>query len=346
MTENNINKKSEFQKLEGSVERIIYSNDENGYTICDIAASDSGEIITAVGIMPLIGAGDSMCLYGEWVHNPKYGKQFSVSQYERVMPSDTASMLRYLASRAIKGIGPKTAQRIIDEFGDESFDVIENHPEWLASIRGISMKTALAASESFKEQAGIRSAMMFFREWFGVATTVKIYKQWGHSAVDIAKKNPYRLCNEIDGIGFERADLMAQKLGFGGDDIERVMSGLSYVLLQNGMQNGHVCLPREKLRDSSSQLLGVAPELADEAISMLLRNGSLRYVLRDGCQMIYDSESYFAEKYIAEKLITIEKMCPSIDMRDIDAFIEREEAKLDVEGLIQEAFASMEKIKI
>ena len=331
MTENNINKKSEFQKLEGSVERIIYSNDENGYTICDIAASDSGEIITAVGIMPLIGAGDSMCLYGEWVHNPKYGKQFSVSQYERVMPSDTASMLRYLASRAIKGIGPKTAQRIIDEFGDESFDVIENHPEWLASIRGISMKTALAASESFKEQAGIRSAMMFFREWFGVATTVKIYKQWGHSAVDIAKKNPYRLCNEIDGIGFERADLMAQKLGFDGDDIERVMSGLSYVLLQNGMQNGHVCLPREKLRDSSSQLLGVAPELADEAISMLLRNGSLRYVLRDGCQMIYDSESYFAEKYIAEKLITIEKMCPSIDMRDIDAFIEREEAKSGIQ---------------
>ena len=322
MTENNINKKTELQKLEGSVERIIYSNDENGYTICDIAVSDGGEIITAVGIMPMIGAGDSMCLYGEWVHNPKYGKQFSVSQYERVMPADTASMLRYLASRAIKGIGPKMAQRIIDEFGDESFDVIENHPEWLASIKGISMKTALAASESFKEQAGIRSAMMFFREWFGVATTVKIYKQWGHSAVDIAKKNPYRLCNEIDGIGFERADLMAQKLGFDGDDIERVMSGLSYVLLQNGMQNGHVCLPREKLRDSSAMLLGVTAERADEAIAMLLRNGSLRYVLRDECQMIYDADSYFAEKYIAEKLITLEKMCPSIDMRDIDAFIE------------------------
>ena len=331
MTENNINKKTELQKLEGSVERIIYSNDENGYTICDIAVSDGGEIITAVGIMPMIGAGDSMCLYGEWVHNPKYGKQFSVSQYERVMPADTASMLRYLASRAIKGIGPKMAQRIIDEFGDESFDVIENHPEWLASIKGISMKTALAASESFKEQAGIRSAMMFFREWFGVATTVKIYKQWGHSAVDIAKKNPYRLCNEIDGIGFERADLMAQKLGFDGDDIERVMSGLSYVLLQNGMQNGHVCLPREKLRDSSAMLLGVTAERADEAIAMLLRNGSLRYVLRDECQMIYDADSYFAEKYIAEKLITLEKMCPSIDMRDIDVFIEREEAKSGIQ---------------
>ena len=321
----------ELQKLEGSVERVIYSNEENGYTICDIAVSEDGEIITAVGIMPMIGAGDQMRLWGEWVHNPKYGRQFSVTQYERMMPADTASMLRYLASRAIKGIGPKTAQRIIDEFGDESFEVIENHPEWLASIKGISMKMALSASESFKEQAGIRSAMMFFREWFGVTTTVKIYKKWGHSAVDIAKKNPYRLCNEIDGIGFERADLMAQKLGVLGDDIERVMSGLRYVLLQNGMQNGHVCLPREKLRDSAAMLLGVEAERADEAIALLLKNGSLRYVLRDTRQMIYDAAEYQNEKYIAEKLIKLDKMCAAIDMRDIDAFIEREEAKSGIE---------------
>ena len=331
MSEGTVSEKDGLQRIEGSVERVIYSNSENGYTICDMALSDGGEIITAVGIMPMVGAGDHLCLYGSWVHNPKYGRQFSATQYERVMPADTASMLRYLASRAIKGIGPKIAQRIIDEFGEESFDVIENHPEWLASIKGISMKTALAASESFREQAGIRNAMMFFRDWFGVATTVKIYKQWGHSAVDIAKKNPYRLCNEIDGIGFERADLMAHKLGFTGDDLERVMSGLSYVLAQNGMQNGHVCLPREKLRDSAAQLLGVTPERADEAITMQLKNGSFRYVLRDERQMIYDAFAYEEEKYIAQKLIKLDKSCPSIDMRDIDAFIEREEAKSGIQ---------------
>lgn len=323
--------KRELQRLEGSIERVIYSNSENGYTICDLALSDSGEIITAVGIMPMVGAGDRLCIYGEWVHNPKYGRQFSASQYERVMPADTASMLRYLASRAIKGIGPKMAQRIIDEFGEESFDVIENHPEWLASIKGISMKTALAASESFREQAGIRQAMMFFREWFGVATTVKIYKQWGQNAVDVAKKNPYRLCSEIDGIGFDKADLMAQNLGFGGDNIERVMSGVSYVLTQNGFQNGHVCLPREKLRESAAQLLSVDAELVEEAISLKLRSGELRYVLRDDCQMIYDESAYNDEKYIAEKLVTLDKMCPSIDLRDIDAFIEREESKSGIE---------------
>ena len=318
---------SELQRLEGGIERVIYTNEENGYSICDMAVSDDGEIVTVVGIMPMIGAGDHLCVYGKWTHNPKYGKQFSVTQYERVMPADTASMLRYLASRAIKGIGPKTAQRIIDEFGEESFDVIENHPEWLASIKGISMKTALAASESFREQAGIRSAMMFFRDYFGMATTVKIYKQWGSSAVDIAKKNPYRLCNEIEGIGFERADALANGLGFDGDHTERIMSGLRYVLVQNGAQNGHVCLPRERLCEQTARLLGVDREKTEEAISLLLKNGILRYVLKDRVQMIYDSTAYEAEKYVAEKLILLDRMCAAINLQDIDRFIENEEAK-------------------
>lgn len=322
---------TEIQKLEGEIERVIFTNEENGYSICDMAVSDDGEIITVVGTMPMIGAGDHLCVYGKWIHNPKYGRQFSVTQYERVMPADTASMLRYLASRAIKGIGPKTAQRIIDEFGEESFDVIENHPEWLASIKGISMKMALAASESFREQAGIRSAMMFFRDYFGTATTVKIYKQWGSAAVDIAKKNPYRLCNEIEGIGFERADALASGLGFDGDHTERIMSGLRYVLTQNGMQNGHVCLPRERLCETTVRLLGVDREKTEEAISLLLKNGTLNYVLKDNVQMIYDAVSYESEKYIAEKLLLLDRMCASIHLQDIDRFIEREEEKSGIQ---------------
>ena len=319
---------SELEKLEGSVEGVIYSNEENGYTICDIALSEGGNIITAVGIMPMIGAGDSLCLYGSWVHNPKYGRQFSVTQYERVMPADTASMLRYLASRAVKGIGPKIAQRIIDEFGEDSFDVIENHPEWLASsIKGMSLKTAMAASESFREQSGIRSAMMFFRDYFGAATTVKIYKQFGSASVDIAKKNPYRLCNEVDGIGFEKADRMAKGLGFDSFHIERVMSGVRYVLVSNAMQNGHVCLPREKLKETAAMLLEVGAEDVDEAISNLLKLGELKYVVINDRQMIYDKEAYDSEKYIAKKLFKLDSMCASIDLRDIDSFIDREELK-------------------
>ena len=321
---------SGLQKLEGCVEHIVYTNEDNGYTICDLAIVDD-EIVTVVGLMPLLAVGDKLCVYGKWTHNPKYGKQFVVEQYERMMPSDVASILRYLASRAIKGIGPKTAQKIVEEFGEDSFDVIENHPEWLASIKGISMKVALAASESFREQAGIRSAMMFFRDYFGVATTVKIYKKWGSASVDVAKKNPYRLCNEIEGIGFERADAMATSLGIERDHMERVMSGLHYVLVQNGLQNGHVCLPREKLRDSTSALLGVSAEQTEEAMAEMIRTGRFCSVMHDGVSMIYTIESYEAEKYVAEKLVRLDRMCAALDVRDIERFIENEEAKGNIQ---------------
>ena len=122
--------------LEGSVEGIIFSNEDNGYTILELI-TDQNELITAVGIMPYVGEGESLKIYGKWVHNPKYGRQFSVSSYEKIMPADEVSILRYLASGAIKGIGPKTAQRIVDVYGKDTFDIIENHPEWLAEISGI-----------------------------------------------------------------------------------------------------------------------------------------------------------------------------------------------------------------
>lgn len=324
-----------IEKLEGSVEQIVFCNEDNGYTVCDMALED--DIVTVCGIMPMLCEGDRLCVYGKWVHSAKYGRQFSVEQYERVMPADIASMLRYLSSRAIKGIGPKTAAKIIEEFGEDSFDVIENHPEWLANIKGISTKVALAASESFKEQAGIRSAMMFFREYFGASTTVRIYKKWGSSSVDIAKKNPYRLCNEIEGIGFERADALANSLGLQNDNFDRIMSGLSYVLIKSASYNGHVCLPREKLCEAGAELLEVSTEETDRAISELIRMGRFKYVLQGEAQMIYLAEAYDEEKYIAEKLTLLDKMCATVDVSDIDRFIEREEAKAGIE------YASLQK---
>ena len=160
-------------KLSGSIERVIYANDENGYAICDLG-TDTDELVTITGTLPYIGEGDTVTVWGKWVHNPKYGRQFKVEQSEKQLPADKASMLRYLSSGTIKGIGPKIAQRIIDEFGDEAFDVIENHPDWLAEIQGITPKRARAISEEFKNKAGIRSAMLFFREHFGAVTTVRI----------------------------------------------------------------------------------------------------------------------------------------------------------------------------
>ncbi len=319
-----------LEHIEGTVERVIYSNEENGYTICDLSLSDD-EIVTAVGIMPLVTAGDSLSLYGRWTHNPKYGRQFTVNQYERVMPADVASILKYLSSRVIKGIGPKTAQKIVDEFGEDTFDVMENHPEWLANINGISMKLAMAASESFKEQAGVRSAMMFFRDYFGVATTLKIYKQWGSRAVDIAKKNPYRLCNEIEGIGFESADIMATSLGFEENNFDRIMSGINYVLLKNEISGGHCALPFDKLCESSAVLLDVDVHSTRAAAQELIREGKLVHTADEGHDLVYRAPMYEAEKYISDKLWKLDRLCASVGVADIEGFILSEEKKGGIE---------------
>ena len=194
-----------YESLRGNVEGVVYTNEENGYGIFDFSTEEY-EIVTIVGTLPYVVEGDALAVWGKWVNNPKYGRQFRVEEFEKIMPADSASILRYLASRAIRGIGPKTAQRIVEKFGEETFDVLENHPDWVAQIQGITYKKALDISADFKEKAGMRSAMMFFREYFGSAMTVRIYQQFGERAVTLTKNNPYLLCEQVEGIGFEKAD--------------------------------------------------------------------------------------------------------------------------------------------
>ncbi len=310
--------------ISGSIEHVIYANEDNGYAICDMG-TEADELITVTGVMPYIGEGDLVTVYGKWVHNPKYGRQFKVERAEKQLPADRASILRYLSSGTIKGIGPKTAQRIVDEFGEESFEVIENHPEWLAAIHGITPKRAQAIAEEFRQQSGIRSAMLFFREHFGAAITVRIYKKWGANAVDLAKNNPYLLCEEIEGIGFERADRLAQQLGVAADSPERLCSGVLYLLGANAAQNGHVCLPREKLTASASRLLEAEESAVEEAISALLGEQKLRAVNFDGTQYLYDRYAYEHEKYIAKKLCLLDSVCAAMDTANIGSFIRKEE---------------------
>ena len=315
--------KDGLTKLKGTVEHIIYANEDNGYTVLDFGLED--DVVTACGTMPYIGDGDSLILWGNWVHNPKYGRQFKVEQYERDLPADSTAILRYLSSRTVKGVGPKLAERIVSCFGDETLDVMENHPEWLADVPGISRKKANEISEDFRAKSGIRSAMMFFRDYFGAAMTVKIYKQFGSSAVDVAKENPYRLCDEVEGIGFERADQMAMSLGLDPQSEERVMSGVKYLLTSNASRNGHVCLPCEKLTEAAAQLLRADPERVKEAMNILLDSGALISHRFEGSELIYDKATDGQEKYIADKLVLLDKLCPAVDAGDVNAFIDREE---------------------
>lgn len=317
-------------KLSGTVEHVIYINEENGFAICDIG-TESNDLVTVTGTMPYIAEGDTVTVYGNWVHNPKYGRQLKVQRSEKSLPADRASILRYLSSGAIKGIGPKTAQRIVDEFGEETFDVIENHPEWLASIHGITPKRARAISEDFQRKAGIRSAMLFFRAYFGAAMTVRIYKKWGANAVDIAKHNPYLLCEEIEGIGFIRADRLAVSLGLDRDSEERLCSGIQYLLATQAGQNGHVCLPKELLVNEAVKLLETTEERAESVIGNLLSMQKIKSLYMDGKQYLYDKINFDNEKYIARKLTLLDKVCPAMDTANIGSFIQKDERESGVQ---------------
>ena len=317
-------------RITGTIEHVIFANEENGFAICDMG-TDADELITITGVLPYVGEGDMVTVYGKWVHNPKYGRQFKVEQCEKQLPADRASILRYLSSGAVKGIGPKTAKRVVDMFGEETFDVIENHPEWLADIPGITPKRANAICEDFKSKAGIRAAMLFFREFFGAAMTVRIYKKWGSRAVDLAKQNPYLLCEEIEGIGFERADRMAMQMGLERESEERLCSGICYMLSANAGQNGHVCLPREKLVQGAARLLESTEERIGEAVASLLKAQKVRTVTFGDTQYLYDRRSYENEKYIARKLLLLDQVCPIMDTANIGAFIRREEQESGVQ---------------
>ena len=323
-------------QLSGSIERVIYANEENGYAVCDLGTDDN-DLVTIQGTLPYIAEGDGVTVYGRWVHNPKYGRQFSVERYERVLPADVNAILRYLASRAIKGIGPKTAQKIVDEFGEDTFDVIENHPDWLSQIPGISRKKAEEIAEDFKQKSGIRSAMIFFRDFFGAALTMRIYKRWGSSAIDRAKQNPYILCDEVEGIGFEKADQMAKSLGLSVDSPARLSSGIVYVLHANALQNGHVCLPEDKLLAASATLLGGTPEQLRTALDILLYSGRLKSCRWGEETFIYEKYAYDCESYIATKLKLLDRLCVAVNAPDVHAFIEREERSHGI------AYASLQR---
>ncbi len=314
--------------LEGTVEHVIYYNEENAYGICEFAMAK--EMTTIVGTLPYVGEGEHLSVFGRWVHNPKYGRQFRVERFEKQLPADVDSILRYLASGAVKGIGVKRAAKIVDEFGEDTFDVIENHPEWLAQIPGISRKKAEEISENFKAESGMRSTMLFFREYFGSAISVKIYKTFGPDSVAMTKENPYILCDHVDGIDFAKADTIASKYNISRDSENRIMSGILYVLNKNSHGNGHVCLPMDELAKTSAQLLEVGNDAIVNAYKKLLVRDKIR-ILKSGEQTyVFTKEAYDAEQYIAKKLDSLDRLCFRIDYSDIERFILREESKFSI----------------
>lgn len=324
------------EEITGTIEHVIYQNEENGYCVCEVA-SDNDELVTFVGEMPFIGVGETVKAVGKWVFHPSFGRQFKVEYYEKELPASESAILKYLSSRTIKGIGPVLALKIVGQFGIDTFDVIENHPDWLADIPGISRKKADEISADFKAQFGLRSVMMFCREFCGPATAVKIYKKWGSGSIDIIKRNPYILCDEISGIGFEKADVIAHSLGIDNYSHERILAGIKYILSYNANKNGHVFIPRDKLTEAAVQMLNTDEVQSENAVEELLLDGSIVQTEFEKHKCIYLKAYYDAEKYIVTKLDLLDKLCPRLDAGDVGRFVMMIERELGIQ------YAAMQK---
>ena len=211
--------------ISGTIENVVYRNESNDYTVMEIV-DEENNLVCAVGIIPMAFEGEQVVLHGRWTYHKEFGKQFAFDTFEKSLPEEVEGIIQYLSSRTVKGVGPVTALKIVNRFGTETFDVMENHPEWLADIPGITMKKAAQISESFREQTGIRGVMMFCGKYMSTGSITKVYKKFGTGAVGIIQENPYILCDGEIGIPFEKADEIARSLGQAPDSPERILSGL------------------------------------------------------------------------------------------------------------------------
>src|SRR6202049_213670 len=262
-------------KLEGSVESIVFRNDENHYTVARFRPNDSGrlfrdDLTTIVGTLPGVQVGEMLSVDGEWEKDPKYGRQLHVTTFVQRLPASPEGITRYLGSGLIKGVGPKKAERIVAHFGEQTLAIIEQQPERLSEVKGISAKDREQIIASWSEQNEVKELHLFLQSHdvsMNVAT--RIYKQYGQESIKVIRENPYKLAQDVNGIGFRTADEIAVKLGLPRDSIPRLATGLKYVLAQAANDDGHCFLPENELLRRSSEILETSSELLAEAMEQL-----------------------------------------------------------------------------
>ena len=318
-----------MDKVSGVVENVVYRNENNDYTVFEVVDEES-RLFTAVGIIPMVSEGETVILEGQWTYHKEFGKQFSFVSYEKSLPKEIDGIIQYLSSKTIKGVGPITAVKIANRFGMDTFDVIENHPEWLTDISGITRKKAAAISESFRAQNELRGVMMFFKDYMGTGEITKVYKQLGASAVGVVKNNPYVLCSGDYGIAFDKADAIAASFGFSPDCDVRIVSGINYVLKYNASVNGHTCLPREKLVAATASLLGIEEADVNNRIDKFIADEDIASYRTSDAELIMTYEVNFREEYIAKRLGALAKEVIQLSSMDIASLIQKVEMRLGV----------------
>ena len=292
-------------QIYGAVEEIIYRNDNNGYTV--ISMLSEGNDVTAVGIMSSVNVGDELRLHGTWKNHPSYGEQFSFDFYEQYMPSTSESILKYLSSGVIKGIGRATARRLVDAFGDQTLEVMQNDPERLSRIKGISLEKAQTISEELRRTFGMREVMLWLERFhISPQESVRIWKYLGTEAVRLIEENPYILCDNGIGVPFDRADHIAAALKRAPDDDFRVRAGIIHIIKYNS-GNGHTCLPKEKLIEVTAKFLILEESIISDALDVMLTDGALVCDRLKDREFIFLPKLYRSETFAADRLSMILK---------------------------------------
>ncbi len=312
-----------MEVLSGYVEHIVFQNSDNGYTVLNLVSGD--EEITCVGIFHGVGEGETLELTGEYTTHPSYGRQFKMQSFQVKSPKDMLSIERYLGSGAIKGIGAALAARIVRKFKEDTFRIIEEEPERLAEVKGISERKAMEIAEQVEGKRELRQAMIFLQQ-YGISQTlsVKIYRTYGQELYTILKENPYRLADDIQGVGFRIADEIAGRLGIHTDSDFRVRSGIQYTLVQAAAE-GHTCLPEHVLTQRAGELLGLTAEHIEKHFMDLAIEKKVMIKEMEGTRFLYAARYYYMELNTASMLgrLDLSYDVPEIEIKSRICAIEK-----------------------
>ena len=291
----------EQELVSGTIAAVVFENPENGYAVIKLD-SDDGGLITVVGTIPAPAAGERLIVTGKWTAHATYGRQLEAEFLERLLPDSTAEIRAYLSSRAVRGVGPKTAEKIVAAFGTDSLKILETAPERLTEIDGISRKKALEIGASFRQQVAVRRLIEFLAGYrIPAQVAVRLYRVYGAQSLERVQEDPYLLAQPQFGAGFGAADQLALELGFDGDDARRVEAGVIFELRHN-LTNGHTFLPQDKLVAATSQLLSLEAEPVIAAVDRLTELGRVEHSTIAGIAAIYLPEYYEAETAIAARI--------------------------------------------
>ena len=307
--------------VEGSVDAVIFQNEENGYTVLLLCVDGEDEPITVVGCIPCAAAGEGMTVTGVWVNHPVHGPQLSAESVERRLPQEEEDIVSYLSSGILKGIGPATAQRLVERFGTDTLRVLEEEPERLKTIKGITAKKAMELSEAFRALTGLRQVMEFLARYdLPVYLAMAVQRTYGDNALQMLRDDPYILSRAQFGVDFAVADAIAISMGFGGDDPCRLRAAIEYELAHNA-GNGHVFLPREKLLAATAQLVDVDTDMVETALDKLIDSFAVVEKSIANVRGCYLPRMYQAETFVAQRLLSMLR-APVEQLRQVDKTID------------------------